>query len=630
MLDKIRSVLGFDSIEEKVERALNLEKSIQDNKDKAMELAENFLPKINDLEKAIELRGIAYKARKSELDKLDDLALKGRYEDKLAIIKSEYYTEIGELRKSNISLKKKLSSLINKKGVADAVTLFKYKDSLEKGFNSVLEAFEKGMIDEKIFSKAFVTYKGKMSEEIEVKEQGILEKALSTNQISLDFFEKALKSAKEKKVEKVMKEFKEGKLKSSSGEKVTSKEQAIAIAMSEAGMSKSEDEKDNNLDKGKEKEEEKPEKISDSHLKDMIVEHERLVKVLGSIKEPSGEVKKELETQKRELEEYKKQLGEGKVEKSEDNIEKAEYEGREVELNKPMKGDSKKYKVYVRDPKTKNIRVVHFGDPNMEIKRDDPERRKNFRARHNCSDKKDITSAGYWSCKLWSSKPVSEIVKGFNDGLVGDGELLEDLIKAKYYKREGGPGNYKYYYSEAEYKQAKGKQEGSGEEKESSKQLSKEEVQAVDGYTSQDYRKINRELRNPPPSEESQKKIDKVNSAIDKLDKHKGVVFRGMSMPDNIEKLLDSWQKGNSVTMDSFTSSSTDQKVAGGFGDFQIKINSKGKNGADISNLSGMKAEKEVLFKSGTNFKVKSIKVKKLKTPFGDRVVSVNAVLDEI
>ena len=47
----------------------------------------------------------------------------------------------------------------------------------------------------------------------------------------------------------------------------------------------------------------------------------------------------------------------------------------------------------------------------MEIKRDDPERRKSFRARHNCSDKKDKTSAGYWSCKFWASKSVSDLLK---------------------------------------------------------------------------------------------------------------------------------------------------------------------------------------------------------------------------
>ena len=88
----------------------------------------------------------------------------------------------------------------------------------------------------------------------------------------------------------------------------------------------------------------------------------------------------------------------------------AEYQGRKVKLGKPTRGDVKKYKVFVKNPKTGNVKKVNFGDPNMEIRRDNPKARKSFRARHNCSDKKDRTKAGYWSCRMWSSKPVSKIV----------------------------------------------------------------------------------------------------------------------------------------------------------------------------------------------------------------------------
>lgn len=79
-------------------------------------------------------------------------------------------------------------------------------------------------------------------------------------------------------------------------------------------------------------------------------------------------------------------------------------------LNKPFRTPDgpKKFSVYVRNKKG-NIVKVNFGDPNMSIKRDDPERRKNFRARHNCDQKKDKTTPGYWSCKMWSKKPVSDI-----------------------------------------------------------------------------------------------------------------------------------------------------------------------------------------------------------------------------
>jgi hypothetical protein len=92
------------------------------------------------------------------------------------------------------------------------------------------------------------------------------------------------------------------------------------------------------------------------------------------------------------------------------NLNEAEYKGKEVKLGKPMKGDVKKFKVYVKNKKG-NVVKVNFGDPNMEIKRDDPERRKSFRARHKCSDAHDRTTPKYWSCKMWSSTPVSKILK---------------------------------------------------------------------------------------------------------------------------------------------------------------------------------------------------------------------------
>ena len=79
----------------------------------------------------------------------------------------------------------------------------------------------------------------------------------------------------------------------------------------------------------------------------------------------------------------------------------AEYRGRKVKLNKPMRGDVKKFKVYVKDPKTKNIKKVNFGDPNMKIKRSNPARRRSFRARHNCDNPGPKTKARYWSCRKW-------------------------------------------------------------------------------------------------------------------------------------------------------------------------------------------------------------------------------------
>lgn len=82
-------------------------------------------------------------------------------------------------------------------------------------------------------------------------------------------------------------------------------------------------------------------------------------------------------------------------------IQEAKYQGRTVTLNKPMKGDVKKSKVYVKDPKTGNVKKVNFGDKNMKIKKSNPKRRKSFRARHNCENPGPKTKARFWSCKAW-------------------------------------------------------------------------------------------------------------------------------------------------------------------------------------------------------------------------------------
>ena len=93
-----------------------------------------------------------------------------------------------------------------------------------------------------------------------------------------------------------------------------------------------------------------------------------------------------------------------------EEITEAEYQGRKVKLNKPMRGDVKKFKVYVKNPKG-NVVKVNFGhggtsakkagEETMRIKKNDPERRKAFRARHNCDNPGPRHKARYWSCKAW-------------------------------------------------------------------------------------------------------------------------------------------------------------------------------------------------------------------------------------
>lgn len=112
----------------------------------------------------------------------------------------------------------------------------------------------------------------------------------------------------------------------------------------------------------------------------------------------SDEIKKSVKSAEiySEMDEYTEEM------QAEEKIKRA--------LNKPFRtpGGPKKFGVYVKNDKG-NIVLVRFGDPKMDIKRDNPERRKNFRARHNCDQKKDKTTPGYWSCKMWSKKPVSDI-----------------------------------------------------------------------------------------------------------------------------------------------------------------------------------------------------------------------------
>lgn len=83
------------------------------------------------------------------------------------------------------------------------------------------------------------------------------------------------------------------------------------------------------------------------------------------------------------------------------SLEEATYQGREVKLNKPMAGDVKKSKVFVDPDGDGKAKKVNFGDPNMTIKKDNPARRKSFRARHNCDNPGPKDKARYWSCKAW-------------------------------------------------------------------------------------------------------------------------------------------------------------------------------------------------------------------------------------
>ena len=97
------------------------------------------------------------------------------------------------------------------------------------------------------------------------------------------------------------------------------------------------------------------------------------------------------------MREYQQQLNEADC----DCLLEAEYQGRTVPLGKPMRGDSKKFKVYVKNPKTGKVVKVNFGAKGMNIKKNNPVRRRAFRARHNCANPGPRTKARYWSCRKW-------------------------------------------------------------------------------------------------------------------------------------------------------------------------------------------------------------------------------------
>lgn len=114
---------------------------------------------------------------------------------------------------------------------------------------------------------------------------------------------------------------------------------------------------------------------------------------------------------------------------SEGNVDLSDIDYSEAEkktLNKPFRlpsGSNKKFGVYVKNDKG-NVVMVKFGDPNMEIKRDSPERRKNFRARHQCDTNVGPKwKARYWSCKFWSKKPVSSLAS--EDFLLSDDDGMD-------------------------------------------------------------------------------------------------------------------------------------------------------------------------------------------------------------
>lgn len=179
---------------------------------------------------------------------------------------------------------------------------------------------------------------------------------------------------------------------------------------------------------------------------------------------------------------------------SEENISAESWAAEEKKgktLNKPFRtpGGPKKFSVYVKNEKG-NVVKVNFGDPNMSIKRDDPARRKSFRARHGCDAPGPKTKAKYWSCKMWSKKSVTKMTKGgmennleeemidFLDESEAKQGLWDNIRKKK--KREGKdykpakPGDKDRPDSDSWKKAQKKKSDAEKEDKKDSKKENKD------------------------------------------------------------------------------------------------------------------------------------------------------------
>ena len=170
-------------------------------------------------------------------------------------------------------------------------------------------------------------------------------------------------------------------------------------------------------------------------------------------------------------------------------------------LNKPFRtsGGPKKFSVYVKNEKG-NIVKVNFGDPNMEIKRDDPARRKSFRARHNCDNPGPKTKAKYWSCKMWSKKSVTKVTKGEADTEDYMVEFLDESESAFTEKQKKLP---KAIQESIEKK--KGKDSKEKKESKEDKEKSKEESDAKKGLWENIRDKKKREGKNYRPAKPGDK-----------------------------------------------------------------------------------------------------------------------------
>lgn len=162
MLEEIRKLFLIDPIEKRIEDALLLEKSINNNKANALELAQGFIPLLESLSKNVESMEKYCELEKSDSIKhAEGLILLDRMRNKLAIAESEYFREIGQLRKSNSELEVKFNRFKKDKEAYNEFILKKENNSLDEGFLCVIDAFKKGYISKELFMKSVSSFSAK-------------------------------------------------------------------------------------------------------------------------------------------------------------------------------------------------------------------------------------------------------------------------------------------------------------------------------------------------------------------------------------------------------------------------------------------------------------------------------------
>ena len=239
MLDFLSNI--FISVDDKVKQLIDIEKSIQENKDNALQISQDFSPIIKDLEEKVGTCNIYYGLCKSNGLDCEDILIKlERYNSKLKEAREDLEKSIGDLRKENIKLEKKKGKLLKSESVKITYSDYKKEFELENSLDNIIKGFDNELINEEVYLNSVIGYFVKSLDE------DLIEKSIlgPVGDQAIELIRKALEQGeKQRKVAKVMREFKEGKLKSGSGEKVTDKKQSMAIAMSEAGLSKAEDDK---------------------------------------------------------------------------------------------------------------------------------------------------------------------------------------------------------------------------------------------------------------------------------------------------------------------------------------------------------------------------------------------------